>query len=438
MARDFTVLELNRAAGEILAMAFPEPVWVRGVVALGRKAGRTGHLYFQIADPCPEGDQTPAAADCALFAGERIRIARELGRLGIQFDIEDGMEGRFQVTPSIYDRNGRFSYIVRGFDPEYTGSASTLHLKRLVEKLQKEGVLRENGELPFPDLPLRIGLVTAENSAASQDFLQTLRESQYPFEVFTSWAPMQGEETARGVTAALVRLLGIPRLDAAVITRGGGSITDLAWFNDESIARTIAQLPFPVISGIGHETDMTLPDFAAHTRAKTPTHAATIVVDKVASFAEALENAAMRLQRAAAPLVSNERLKLLHLTASLAERASRPSLKRLTFLSRATALIQGRVLPRVSGQHRLLDQLSSRLSGKVTELVSSRSARIDGMESAVARRDPGKMLALGWALAMDTEGRPLGSVCNVKAEDKVSLRLSDGRLHTRVERVERS
>lgn len=422
----------------MLSMAFPEPVWVRGVVALGKKGGRTGHIYFQIADPCPEGDQTPAAADCALFAGDRIRIARELGRQGFQLEIEDGMEARFQVSPSIYERNGRFSYIVRGFDPEYTGAASTLHLKRLVEKLQKEGVLGENGELPFPDLPLRVGLVTAENSAASEDFLQTLRESNYPFEVFTSWAPMQGEETARGVTGALVRLIGIPLLDVAVITRGGGSATDLAWFNDERIARTIAQLPFPVISGIGHETDMTLPDFAAHTRAKTPTHAAMIIVDRVASFSDAVENTALRLHRAAAPKLSLERLKLSQLSASLTERASRPSFKRLAVLSRATALIQGRVLPRVSGLNRLLDQLSSRLAGSASELIASRAALMNGMESVVSRRDPGKILALGWAIAVAPDGRPLGSVGSVQPNDKVSLRLSDGKLHTRVEKVERN
>ncbi len=422
----------------MLSMAFPEPVWVRGVVSVGKQGNSTGHTYFQLADPCPEGGQTAAAADCALFAGDRIRIAREVGRQGVVFMLEDGMEARFQVSPNIYERNGRFTYIVRGFDPEYTGSASALHLKNLVEKLRREGVLEENGTLPFPLVPLRVGLVTAENSAAEEDFLQTLRESNYPFEVFASWSPMQGEGTANGVAGALVRLIGVQGLDVAVLTRGGGSTTDLAWFNDERIARTIAQLPFPVISAIGHEIDMTLPDFAAHTRAKTPTHAAMILVDRVAAFCDSLEDAALRLQRSASPRITQERRELGRLLSSLAERAERPSLRLTGIISRATALIQGRVLPRVSGQHRRIDQLASRVSGQASSRLTERSARLDGLETVVARRDPERMLALGWALATDSGGRIIASVGSIGRDDRVSIRLSDGRLQTRVEKVEKN
>lgn len=438
MSRDFTVLELNRAAGELLSMAFPEPVWVRGVVALAKKGSPGGHTYFQITDPCPEGAQTPAAADCALFAGERARISREVGRLGILFTLEDGMEARFQVSPSIYERNGRFSYIVRGFDPEYTGAASAMHLKRLVEKLRTEGILGENGTLPFPEVPLKVGLVTAENSAAAEDFLQTLRESGYPFEVFTSWAPMQGVETAAGVTAALVGLIAVPGLDVAVLTRGGGSTTDLAWFNDEGIARTIAQLPFPVISGIGHETDMTLPDFAAHTRAKTPTHAAMMLVNSVAGFVDAIEDHAQRLGRSASPRLTMERLKLSQLASTLAKKAERPSIHFIGIISRATAMIQGRVLPRVAGHHRTLDQIQSRISGLISAGLSARLSSLDRMEATLSKRDPAKMLALGWSLALDGGGRPISSVSSVCPQDTVHIRLSDGKLKTRVEKVEKT
>ena len=422
----------------MLSMAFPEPVWVRGVVAMAKKGSPAGHAYFQITDPCPEGGQTPAAADCALFAGERVRIAREVGRLGLLFTLEDGMEARFQVSPSIYERNGRFSYIVRGFDPEYTGSASTMHLKRLVEKLEREGILGENGTLPFPRLPLKVGLVTAGNSAAAEDFLQTLRESKYPFEVFTSWAPMQGLETAAGVTAALVRLLTVPDLDVAVITRGGGSVTDLAWFNDEGIARTIAQLPFPVISGIGHETDMTLPDFASHTRAKTPTHAAMLLVNSVAGFLDDIEDRALRLGRSASPRLTMERLKLSQLTSTLTRKAETPSVHFIGIISRATAMIQGKVLPRVSGQHRSLDQMQSRLSGLISSGFSERLSTLDRIEATLSRRDPAKMLALGWSLALDSTGKPIASVSSVSPRDTVYLKLSDGKLKTRVEKVEKT
>lgn len=437
MPGDFTVLELNRAAGEILSMAFPEPVWVRGVVALPKRgAGPSGHIYFQLADPSPEGGQTPAAADCALFAGDRIRISRELARQGILFEIRDAMEARFQVVPSIYEKNGRYSYIVRGFDPEFTGTASMLHLKRLVEKLQAEGVLQRNGALPFPVLPLEIGLVTARGSAACEDFLQTLRESGYPFEVFAAWAPMQGAETGRGVCRALETLKGITGIDAAVITRGGGSATDLAWFNDDSIARAISGMPFPVISGIGHETDMTLPDFAAHTRAKTPTHAAGILVDRVASFCDSLSEAAVRLHRGASPRITFERMVLSRLVESLRERTARAGLRGLSSLSRAAGLLQGRALPMVAAGLGSTGRMAARLPDLASAVVSRNKALLDRLEAGVAGRDPGRMLALGWALALDTAGIPIKSVTSVKNGDGILVRLSDGRLAARVEGVE--
>ncbi len=421
----------------MLSMAFPEPVWVRGVVALGRSKPGAGHTYFQIMDSCPEGSQTPASADCALFAGDRVRISREVGRMGLVFELQDGMEARFLVSPGIYERNGRFSYVVRGFDPDYTGAAEALHLKRLMEKLESEGVLGENGTLNFPLVPLNVGLVTAEGSAASEDFLQTLRESNYPFRVYAAWASMQGAETSGSVTRALVSLTGLSCLDAVVITRGGGSATDLAWFNDESIARTIAQLPFPVISGIGHETDMTLPDFAAHTRAKTPTHAGMILVDRVASFCDSLDNEIRKLHGSVIPRLNLERMRLSKCSSSLREMATRPAFGNLALISRATALIQGRVLPRLSGQNRTLDHLLSQLSRRVSERMTRIGAVLDRMDAETARRDPVRMLALGWTIALDSRGKPLKTVDSVNPEDKVSLRLSDGRLQTRVEKVEK-
>ncbi len=437
MPGDFTVLELNRAAGEILSMAFPEPVWVRGVVALSKRGpGPAGHLYFQLADPSPEGGQTPAAADCALFAGDRIRITRELGRQGIAFHIRDGMEARFQVVPSIYEKNGRYSYLVRGFDPEFTGTASMLHLKRLVEKLKAEGVLQRNAALPFPSLPLRIGLVTAEGSAACEDFLQTLRESGYPFEVYAAWAPMQGADTGKGVCTALEALAGIREIDAAVVTRGGGSTTDLAWFNDEGIARTIARAPFPVISGIGHETDMTLPDFAAHTRAKTPTHAAGILVDRTASYSDSLAEAAMGLNRGVAPRIFFERMNLSRLGESLRERTDKVVLKGLSILSREAGQLQGRVLPKIARGLGNIGMQAAGLSGRVSGILSRNSALLDRMEAAVAGRDPDKMLALGWALVLDEAGKTVKSVTGVRAGDGITVRVADGRLSATVKGME--
>jgi exonuclease VII large subunit len=133
-----------------------------------------------------------------------------------------------------------------------------------------------------------------------------------------------------------------------------------------------------------------------------------------------------------------ERLKLSQLTSTLTKKAERPSIHFIGIISRATAMIQGKVLPRVSGQHRGLDQMRSRLSGLISSGFSARLSSLDRIEATLSRRDPAKMLALGWSMALDATGKPISSVSSVSPRDTVHVKLSDGKLRTRVEKVEKT
>lgn len=408
-ASDLTVLQLNQSVKMILQASFPEPVWIRGIVTGLRRVSGRGHTYFQLADPSDPGEQSPAVADCALFAGDRSRIAIEAGRQAKLFQLENDTEVRILVSVSFWDRSGRFQLIMKGFDADFAGDSAAIHLQRLLAQLEKEGVLRENGTLPFSEIPLNIGLITSKGSAAERDFVKTLDESGYPFRVYAAWASMQGSLTSDSVCTAFNKLMMGPageKLDAVVLTRGGGSVTDLAWFNDEKIARTIAQLPWPVISGIGHEIDTTLPDHAAHTRAKTPTHAASILVDAVARFDDSVSTLSQSLILSVSPRIRMENLRIKNLAGNLTlHLASLPSRKA-----------------------EVLQKLASKLNLTVMAKLHKIESGIAEAEKQVEMRDPGKMLKLGWAVVRDIHGIPLRTINAINEGQTLKISMDKGSL----------
>lgn len=411
---DYSVFQLNSSVKELLSRGFPEEFWVRGVVTGLRQVSGRGHSYFQLADPSPAGEQSPAVVDCALFAGDKAAITVEAGRQGLIFDLKNNTEVRISAVVNFWERSGRFQIVMKGFDHQFSGDSAAIHLGRLVEKLSSEGVLDENGTLDAPILPLTVGLVTSKNSAAERDFLKTLEESGYPFRVYARWAQMQGSETAESVCSAFTDLLMSPAgssLDAVVLTRGGGSQTDLAWFNDERIARTIAQLPWPVISAIGHEIDTTLPDFAAHTRAKTPTHAASFLVDAVAAFDESVSRMGRGLVSAFTPRIQMEKMRLLNTSRELISALSAVPRHKLVEISR----------------------IASSISIETQKRLRRADSQLSLLENSVDVRDPSKMLELGWAVVRNAEGKPLRSASSAKQGEKLLVSMYRGTLKVLVE-----
>jgi exodeoxyribonuclease VII large subunit len=434
---DFTVLGLNTRVHDLLETAFPYPVWLRGEVSSTPRPNSRGHTYFQLIDPDPSGGQPVASLDCVLFAGTRAQAVRDFAREGSDFRLEAGMAVRVLGNVDVWPPGGRYQFVVQAVDPAWTSGEEARRLRRLLEKLTETGVLGENSTLAMPRVPLRIGLVTAENSAACRDFVQTLAESGLPFTVYAAWSAVQGKDTSASVTAAFNALLGVPDLDVAVLTRGGGSATDLNWFNDEAIAITISQLPWPVISGIGHETDTTLPDYAAHTRAKTPTHAASILVDRVADFLGDMEGLAAQLARSAIPCIrtASERLK------GLASRLGLHASHRLHLARTALRGVGGSVSVdtlgrRLAARATVLDTLAWRLGTGASVRIRDLQLVLERLSSEIEKRDPGRMLELGWALVRKgRQGGLLTSVKSVSPSEEIDVTMRDGSLTAKVTEV---
>ena len=231
----------------------------------------SGHIYFTLKD-------SGAALQCVVWRTDasRIRIAWL-----------DGAEVDVHGRITVYEVSGQYQLMVDAVQPVGEGFLFQEFLK-LKARLEAEGLFDPDRKRPMPDVPKRIGIVTSATGAAVQDMLNTIRRRFPLAEVILCPTPVQGVDAPSQIIKALQRVVIEGKPDVVIIARGGGSLEDLWAFNDEQVVRAIASMPVPVVTGIGHETDFTLADFAADLRAPTPTAAAELVtpnrMDLVAQF----------------------------------------------------------------------------------------------------------------------------------------------------------
>jgi exodeoxyribonuclease VII large subunit len=278
----YTVSELTELVKGTLESSFRRVV-VRGEVSGFRGPNATGHLYFALKD---EG----ATLDVKIWAS----FART-----VRFRLEEGLEVIAEGYLDVYARAGRYSLIAQRIEPAGAG-ALALAFAQLKERLSREGLMGERRlrpPRPLPTLPRRIGLVTSRTGAVLQDFLRIVLRRHPRASVLLAHARVQGPGAAEEVVRALERL-GRTDVDVVVVARGGGSAEDLWTFNEEVVARAIAACPVPVVSAVGHETDVTIADFVSDVRAPTPSAAAELVVPVLAELEGDLAQHRLRLRRA--------------------------------------------------------------------------------------------------------------------------------------------
>ena len=296
----FTVSELTELVKGTLESSFRK-VLVRGEVSGFRGPNATGHLYFSLKD-------AGATLDVKIWAS----AARN-----VRFRLEEGLEVLAEGYLDVYARAGRYSLIVQRIEPAGAG-ALALAFAQLKERLTAEGLMGERRRPPrvLPRLPRRIGIVTSRTGAVLQDFLRIVLRRHPRASILLCHARVQGPGAAEEVVRALGRLSRTD-VDVVVVARGGGSAEDLWTFNEEVVARAIAAFPIPVVSAVGHETDVTIADFVADVRAPTPSAAAELVVPVLAELEAEMAQGRLRLRRALQAALAERRHALAELRRQL-------------------------------------------------------------------------------------------------------------------------
>lgn len=286
--RIWKVSELTECIGELLERAFRD-VWIEGEVSNFRPA-QSGHLYFTLKD-----------------AGAQIRCVcfRDQART-LKFRPEDGLHVTVRGSLGVYEVRGEYQVYVTYIEPVGAG-ALQLAFEQLKKKLEAEGLFDEARKKPLPVMPRCIGVVTSPTGAAIRDILRVLKRRFANVHVRLFPVKVQGEGAAREIAAALAYFNRAKFADVIILARGGGSLEDLWAFNEERVARAIAESQIPVISGVGHETDFTIADFVADVRAPTPSAAAEIVVRSRQEFERHIAESQRRLVQQIRYLLSERR-----------------------------------------------------------------------------------------------------------------------------------
>ncbi|MCI0409827.1 MAG: exodeoxyribonuclease VII large subunit [Acidobacteria bacterium] len=277
--RVYSVSEINALARDLLESAYFD-IWVEGEVSNLRSPG-SGHLYFTLKDASSQ------------IAGVLFRAQSSQ----LKFTLEDGLKVLTRGRLSLYEARGTYQMICQWMEPAGIGSLQ-LAFEQLKHRLEIEGLFDAARKRPLPALPQRIGVVTSPTGAALRDFLHVLGRRFANLQITIHPVRVQGSEAAPEVAAAIRRLNRIGGFDVLVICRGGGSLEDLWPFNEETVARAVAESRIPVISAVGHEVDFTICDFVADFRAATPSAAAELVIASKEELEDRITSLSARLRSA--------------------------------------------------------------------------------------------------------------------------------------------
>lgn len=405
-------------------------VWVNGVITQITQRGRM--VYLNLAE-FTEGDVKPVASlPLYLFASDFSKIQLKLQNLPEPFTLKEQMKVNFLIESDFYVPYGKFQGRVLNIDPAYTIGELALTRKAILERLAKEGLLRKNAEISFPEVPLKIGLITGEGTAAYQDFSTTLSHSGFAFEIVPAFAKMQGNETENTILEALGNLRS-QDLDAICIIRGGGSKTDLNYFDSEALCRAVALYPIPVLTGIGHEIDKSLLDLVAWESCITPTDCAKFLIERVS-------DSWINTQELIQDIIAKVNHRLI-LTGERLNFYMHRLLKNTSgqFIKEKEALKQiKKNLTKISKYHLKTEQerLKRNKEGFVIgiqKILKIQKARFNLSESKTRMIDPKTLLAKGYSLTYGQNGKIIRNPVELKSGETITTQFAQGEIRSIVQ-----
>ena len=435
---------------DLLQQAYPS-VWVAGEINRIRES-RRGHLYFELIEK-GDADEIVGKLEAVAWSTDYRQIRTLLAQS--HQELAEGQQIRCRGKIDFYAPFGRLQFVVHEVDPVFTLGLLARRRQDTLAALAAAGLLQRNRALTLAPVPLRLGLITSEGSAAYHDFLSSLRESGYGFEVLFVHASVQGRDAEREVESAL-RLLQRADVECLALVRGGGSRSDLAVFDSRRIAEAIARAPVPVLTGLGHEIDQSIADMMAHTALKTPTKVAEFLVERVAASQRRVaelsgalgqislavlrqgreslgraerglivaryrvKSAQSALQQLMTRLPSASRLYVRHYRRRLGE------LRRGLAVASSLHVRGGRQQPGL-----LAERIATRSHGRLLELAT----RLEGWERLCIQLAPQRTLERGFSITRDSKGRALRDPGKVRCGERIISQLASGSLTSRVEKT---
>ncbi|KUK92298.1 MAG: xseA, partial [Anaerolineaceae bacterium 46_22] len=374
-----------------------QDIWVQGEIS-NLSQPSSGHLYFTLKDP-------EAAIRCVMWRSTATRLT---------FRPREGMAVEVHGSMSVYEVSGQVQLYLDTMQPAGEGALYQEYL-RLKAKLEAEGLFDPERKRPLPLMPKLIGIVTSPTGAALQDMLNTIQRRFPIAKVLLAPTAVQGSEAPPGIVNALARINQKSSPDVILIGRGGGSIEDLWAFNDEAVVRAVAASAAPIISGVGHETDFTLTDFAADFRAPTPT--------------------------AAAEIATPDQTELLGIIAELINRQTNLVSEKISDLRWEQGQLQ-KDLERLSPAHQIdtyrqrLDELDRRLDRSIQSILDRKNLQLENFRQSLRGLNPQAVLQRGYAIiTRHKDGSLVKDVEQVQPDEFVKIKVNRGEMDARITQI---
>lgn len=420
----WSVAELHDAIEGLLEHVFGGEIWVEGELRNVSRSQR-GHVYFDLVDPSAPSDVGRPMLSVTLFNMERQAVNRHLREQGGAVRMVDGVRVRIRGQLGTYAARSTLQLRMSWIDPAFTLGVIGLERERVLAALSAEGLIGANARLTLVTPALRVALVTSVGSAAHADALDELRRSGLGFRISVIDARTQGADAERSIVAAL-RTAASLSVDVVALVRGGGARTDLAAFDSEPVARAIATLPVPVVTGIGHEIDRTVADEVAHTAHKTPTAAAAALVVAAQDAAGTVHDAWVRVSSAAGGRVlrAGQDLELACRDAGRAAvRHLERDAQRVEHLSARARVAAPRVPTAAAAE---LRATAERLAPAATRRTTRAAEALDALQARARSHDPVRAMARGWSITRSADGTVVRSTTDVDPGGLVTTTVADG------------
>jgi exodeoxyribonuclease VII large subunit len=431
-----TVSELNRMARRALESALPL-LWVEGEVS-NFTAAASGHWYFSLKD-------ASAQVRCVMFRGRNQYAG---------FVPANGEHVEIRALPSLYEARGEFQLGAESIRRAGAGRLYEAFLK-LKAKLEAEGLFDPDKKRALPGFPRCLGIVTSPRAAALQDVLTALERRMPGLPIIIYPTPVQGQGAGAQIAAAIRQAGRRRECDVLLVCRGGGSLEDLWAFNEEAVARAIAICPIPVVSGVGHETDFTLADFAADLRAPTPTAAAELASPEQGALSLQLDRLANQMRQHSSRLLHNQMQqldylarRLLHPSEQIRRQQARLDLLAQQLLGRqqtrlareASRLHQfsARLISpaaRIAGEHQRIRSIQERMQSRVKDSLARYELTLSRLQSSLAHLNPEGVLARGYSIVQNDQGTIVRDALTLRPADRLHVRFHRGRADAEVRLV---
>jgi len=453
MNEKLTLTELQLIIKDSLYIALPDMYWVIAEIS-EMKENYNGHCYLELVDKHALENSVRARVKAVIWSS-RYRFLKSYFENATNESLREGMKILVRVKIEYHEIYG-LSLVINDIDPAFTIGELALKRQQILKKLEEEGVLTMNKELDFPVVPQRIAVISSAGAAGYYDFIRHLTDNSFGFVFITTLyeTPMQGNETEAGVISSLDRIASrLEKFDLVAIIRGGGSQSDLSWFDSYSIAYYVTQFPLPVITGIGHEKDLSVTDIVAHRSLKTPTAVADYLVECMSNtenhlieisndiFDKArniLEDNKMRIDASRLKLIPVARMMVSEfkedLSGILIEMINTGKdyiLRAGLFPARHKSRLISGARSYLSSNGSLLVRERQSLATIYRNYLNNINNRISGYNNTLKILDPENVLKRGYTIT-SLNGKIIKKRSHLKKDDIIGTRFSDGSISSKV------